>query len=121
MEQNLLFGVDDSDFSMQSVAAVGNLVKKSKNLKITLFHGVRDPNISLLSKALRLSTEALEQYRELSVLEERKVLDQAREVLLASGVGADKVAIILAENCHDVAECMLKSATSEGFETLALA
>ncbi|MEJ2724665.1 MAG: universal stress protein [Deltaproteobacteria bacterium] len=121
MVQKILFGVDDSNFAIEALAAAGSLVKSSKSLKIILFHGIPDPNISFLSRVLHLSPESLEKYRELSVLEEQRALDRAKELLIASGVGADRIGTLLEEKCNDVAEGMLKSATSEGFETLALA
>lgn len=121
MEQKILFGVDDSDFARQAITAAGSLVRNSKNLKITIFHGAPDPNVPFLSRVLRLSPEAAEKYQKLSSLEEQKVLDRAREALAESGFGADKVATIFEEKCNDPADSMLKLATSEDFETVALA
>jgi nucleotide-binding universal stress UspA family protein len=121
MKKRILFGVDDSGFAMEAVAAAGRLIRNSKNLKITLFHGAPDPNVAFLSKVLQLSPESLEEYRKLSIQEEQKVLDRAKELLLESGVGADRVATVLEEKCDDVAEGMLKAGASQGFEALALA
>ena len=121
MEQRILFGVDDSDFALQAVAATGRLLRSSKNQGVTLFHGARDVEISLLSRALHLTHEAIEEYRRLFLLEEQKVLDRAREVLVENGLGADKLETVLEEKCNHVAESMLRLATSEGFKTLALA
>ena len=121
MEQRILFGVDDSDFALQAVAAMGRLLKNSENQGITLVHGARDVDVSLLSKALHLTHQAIEKYRRLFLLEEQKVLDRAREVLVENGLGADKVQTVLEEKCNHVAESMLKLATSQGFTTLALA
>ena len=103
MEKRILFGVDDSDFAMQAVAAAGSLVKNSKNLKITLFHGGRDVDVSLLSRALHLTDEAIEEYRRLFLPEEQKVLDRAREVLVENGLDADKLETVLEEKCNHVA------------------
>jgi nucleotide-binding universal stress UspA family protein len=121
MEQRILFGVDDSDFALQAVAAMGRLLRNSKNQGITLFHGARDVDVSLLSRALHLTEQAIKEYRRLFLLEEQKVLDRARDVLIKSGLGADKLDTVLEEKCNHVAESMLRLAASKGFKTLALA
>jgi hypothetical protein len=50
--EKILLGVDDSEFALQAVAAVGGLLKNSKDCGIILFYGSPDPNLPFLSKAL---------------------------------------------------------------------
>jgi hypothetical protein len=38
-EKRILFGVDDSEFALQALTAVGGLLKNSKDYGITLFYG----------------------------------------------------------------------------------
>lgn len=63
-DQKLLFGVDDSDFSRQALAEVGNLQKNNANLRITIFHGAGDPDFSLMTRMLKLQPDELEKHRQ---------------------------------------------------------
>ena len=84
-DKKLLFGVDDSDFSRQALAKVGNLQKNNPNLKITIFHGAIDSNFSFMTKMLKLSPDELEKHRRLWILEEKNILKKATEALGKSG------------------------------------
>ncbi|MDH3895832.1 MAG: hypothetical protein OEV18_00365, partial [Deltaproteobacteria bacterium] len=90
-EKRILFGVDDSEFAIQAVAAVGGLLKNSRDYKVTLFFGSPDPNLPFLSKALGLSPEAIEEFEKVCTLEEQKVLDRCKEALTNSGFDSDRV------------------------------
>ena len=120
-EQKVLFGVDDSVFARQAIARVGGLLRHSADVKITIFHGAPDPEFSLFSRVPRLSPEVVENYQKLWSLEQRQVLDRAKEVLTKCGFDPDGVETIYHEKCNDPASSMYKLATLEDFETIALA
>jgi len=120
-ERSILFGVDDSVFARQAIAATGSLLKDSKDLKITIFHGAPVLELSMLSRVPRLSAEVIENYQKLWSLEQGKVLERAKEVLAESGFDPQRVSTIYEEQCQNPASSMYKLATFEDFETLALA
>ncbi len=119
-EKRILFGVDDSEFAIQAVTAVGGLLKNSKNYRITLFYGAPDPNLPFLSKALGLGPKELRHLEKVCSLEETNVLVQAKEALTDSGFDSHKIETICQTKCNDPAYHMLKLAAEEGYETLAL-
>jgi len=121
IEKSVLFGIDDSDFARQALAKIGGLLRSSKDLKMTLFHGATDPNLPLLSKVLSLSAEATEKHQKLWSLEAQKVLERAKEALTESGFDPDMMSTIFEKKCTDPAGSMLKLAGSGGIETLAVA
>ena len=121
IEQKILLGVDGSESAMQAVTAAGTLMKYRKSSNITLFYGAPDPHLSSLTKLLRLPPTAVEEYRKVLSLQEHRVLERAKEVLLGSGFEAERVTIRGEGKCHDPAGRMLQLATSEGFEVIALA
>ena len=114
-------GVDGSESAMQAVTAAGALMKYRKSSNITLFYGAPDPHLSSLTKLLRLTPTAVEEYRKVLSLQEHRVLERAEEVLLGSAFEAERVTIRGEGKCHDPASRMLQLATSEGFEVIALA
>jgi len=120
MDKRLLFGVDDSDFALQAITAVGGLLKNSKGYRITLFYGAPDPNLTFLSKTLGLSTEAIEEFKKVCTLEEQKVLDRCKQALTDSGFDSDRVELLCEAECNDPAYHLLKLADNEGYQTLAL-
>jgi nucleotide-binding universal stress UspA family protein len=119
-EKKILFGIDDSEFALQAVTAVGGMLKNSRDHKVTLFFGAPDPNLPFLSKALGLSAEAIEEFEKVCTLEEQKVLDRCKEALTNSGFNSDRVEMICEAKCSDPAYHLLQLATEQGFETLAL-
>lgn len=119
-EKRILFGVDDSEFALQAVTAVGGMLKNSRDYKVTLFFGAPDPNLPFLSKALGLSAEAIEEFEKVCTLEEQKVLDRCKEALTDSGFNSDRVEMICEAKCSDPAYYLLQLATEQGYETLAL-
>jgi len=120
MDKRLLFGVDDSDFALQAISAVGALLKNSKDYKVTLFFGAPAPNLPFLSKALGLSPEAIEEFEKVCTLEEQKVLDRCKGALTDSGFDSHRVELICEAKCNDPAFHLLQLATNQGYETLAL-
>jgi len=120
-EGSILFGVDDSVFARQAIAATGSLLKDNQNLKITIFHGAPVLELSMLSRVPHLSGELIENYQKLWSLEQGKVLERAKEVLAESGFDPQRVSTIYEEQCHNPASSLYKLATFEDFETLALA
>ena len=119
--RSILFGVDDSVFARQAIAATGSLLKDNQDLKITIFHGAPVLDLSTFSRVPRLSVKVVENYQKLWSSEQRKVLQQAKEVLVESGFDPERVSAIYEEQCHNPASSMYKIATFEDFETLALA
>ena len=120
-EPSILFGVDDSVFARQAIAATGRMLKDHQNIKITIFHGAPVLEASILSGVVRLSREVIENYQKLWSSEQGKVLERAKEVLAESGFDPQRVSTIYEEQCHNPASSMYKLATFEDFETLALA
>ena len=121
VEKKLLFGVDDSDFSRQALAEAGDLQKNSPNFKITIFHGAGDPNFPLMTKTLKPSPDELEKCRQLLSLEEKSILQKAKETLTESGFDPKRVTTIFEQGCNDPSGSMMKLAGSQGFETVAVA
>ena len=120
MKQRVLYGVDDSDFAREAVAAVGSLLKGCDNVEMKIFHGAPDRHIRHLAKLLRLPSKSFEEYERVCTLEEQNILEQSREALLNSGYGDDKVAAICQSKCRSPVDAMLKLATSESCETIAV-
>lgn len=121
MKKRVLFGVDDSVFARQAIAGVGGLLRHSADVKITIFHGAPDPELSLFSRVPRLSPEVMENYQKLWSLEQRHALERAQEVLTEIGFDPDRVETIYDEKCNDPASAIYKLATLGDFETIALA
>ena len=119
-EKRILFGVDDSEFALQALTAVGGLLKNSKDYGITLFYGATDPNLPFLSKALGLSPEVIEEFEKVCTMEEQKVLERCTDALTDSGFDSHRVEMICEAKCNDPAFHLLQLATKKGYETLAL-
>ena len=120
MEQKVLFGVDNSQFARDAVVAAGGLLKNNENLKLTIFHGIPEPDLSYLSKA-PLSAEALEKHLQLWSKEEQKVIRRAKEAVVDAGFNPDRVDTFYEEKCKDPVISMINLANKEGFETISLA
>ncbi len=119
-EQKVLFGVDRSQFARDAVAAAGSLLQNNENLKMTIFHGIPEPDLSYLSKA-PLSAEALEKHLQLWSIEEQKILRLAKEAVIDAGFNPERVDTCYEEKCKDPVISMINLANKEGFETIALA
>jgi nucleotide-binding universal stress UspA family protein len=121
MREQILFGVDDSETARQAVVTVGALLKDKEGFSITLFYGAPDPHIPSLTKLLRLTPAAVEEYRKVLSLQEHRVLERAVEALIGSGFEVHGVTIRGEGKCHDPAETMLRLAAADKSETIALA
>ena len=119
-EKRILFGLDDSDFSRQSSLETGNLIKTSQEFNLTLFHGVPDPDISLLSKLTGQEPQEVEKHQELWISEAQKVLQKAKDGLVESGFDPNRLSTFLERKCSDPADALLKLADAEGMETIAI-
>jgi nucleotide-binding universal stress UspA family protein len=119
-EKRVLFGLDDSDFARQAASETGNLINKSPEFKLTLFHGAPDPGISLLSELTGRDPQEIARHRELWHAQAQKVLGKAHDALLASGFEAGRLSTFLQKECSDPAGAMLKLAGAESMETIAV-
>ncbi len=119
-EQKVLFGVDSSPFARDAVASAAGLLRNNENIKMTVFHGVTEPDVSYLSRA-PLSPEALEKHLQLWSKEEQKVLRRAKEAAIDAGFDSDRVDTAYEERCKDPVISMINLANREEFETIALA
>jgi nucleotide-binding universal stress UspA family protein len=119
-EQKVLFGVDNSQFARDAVAAACGLLKNNENLKITIFHGFPEPDIPYLSKA-PLSPEEVEKYLKLWSIEEMKILRRAKEAVIENGFDPDRVETSYEEKCRDPVISMINLANKEDYGTIALA
>lgn len=117
----MLFGIHDLASARQSLITAGELLKDMQNFKLTLFHGFPDPKISTLAKLLRMTPEAVEEYQKTCSLEEKKILDQAKDVLVESGLETDNVDAVCEARCHDPAAAMLNLANNAGLDPIVLA
>ncbi len=121
VNKKLLFGVDDSDFSCQALAAIGNLQKNCTNLKITIFHGASESNFSSMTKMLQLSPDDLEKYHQIWELGEMNILKKALKALTKSGFDPERITTFFEQGCNDPSESMMKLASFQDFETVAVA
>ena len=119
-EKRILLGVDDSEFALQAVTAVGGLLADSKDYGITLFYGAPDSNLPFLSKVLGLGPEEVRHLERVCSLEETDVLEQAKKALTDSGFDSHRIEMICKAKCNDPAHQMLQLAAKEGYEALAL-
>ena len=121
VDKKLLFGIDESDFARQALAEAGDLQKNNEDLRITVFHGARDLNFSLMTKTLKLSPDELEKHHQLWRLQQKNILKKAKEALTKSGFDQNRVKTIFEQDCNDPSESMIKLAGSQGFKTVAVA
>ena len=117
----MLFGIHNLESAREPLAVVGELLKEMQNLALTLFHGFPDPEISTLAKLLHMTPEAVEEYQKTCSLEEKKILDQAKDVLVQSGLEAATISAVCEAKCHDPAAAMLNLANSAGLDPVILA
>jgi len=120
MKPKMLFGIHNLESAREPLAVVGELLKEMQNLELTLFHGFPDPEISTLAKLLHMTPEAVEEYQKTCSLEEKKILDQAKDVLVQSGLEAAKISAVCEAKCHDPAAAMLNLANSAGLDPVVL-
>jgi nucleotide-binding universal stress UspA family protein len=119
-EKSVLFGIDGSDLAMQALLEIGGLLKNSKNLKMTIFHGSSEPDFSLFSESISQNPDAIEKHRKRWTLEAQKLMERAKKALMESGFDPDMMSTIFEKKCNDPSEFMLRLAGHEGMETLAV-
>jgi len=120
-KRKILFGIQDLESARLPLAAAGELLKTMQDIELTLFHGFPDPQVSTLAKLLRLTPEAVEEYQKTCSLEEKKVLDQAQDVLAETGFDTTTVTAVCEARCHDPAAAMLNLANSADLDPIVLA
>jgi nucleotide-binding universal stress UspA family protein len=120
-EKRILFGTDDSDFAREALSEIGVLLKNSKKLNITLFHGASDVEIPSYYKSICQGADADEKFEELLNLESENVLKRAKEILIESGIEPNMISTVLEKKCKDPSGFMLNLANQEGIDTIALA
>ncbi|MFO8085214.1 MAG: universal stress protein [Desulfobacterales bacterium] len=119
-EKNILFGIDDSDFSRQALLKAGELLKKNKDFKMVLFYGVPEPDATLCSELTGQDSSAIEKQKECWNLEGQKVLEKAKGELIKTGYDPDRISTIFERKCNYPADSMLQLVDSEEIDTIAL-
>ena len=119
-EIKVLFGVDSSEFASKAVAAAANLLKDNRNLKMTIFHGIPEPDPGRVFE-LSLSPEEVEKHLQLWSQERQKVIRLAKEAAIDAGFDPERVNTSYEEKCKDPVISMINMASKEDFETIALA
>jgi nucleotide-binding universal stress UspA family protein len=120
-EKKILFGTDDSDFAGEALSEIGGLLKNSKNLNITLFHGAPDVDCPSYFKSICQDSDADDKFEKLRNLEDENVLKRAREALIESGIDPNIISTVLEKKCKDPTGFILKLADQEGIDTIAVA
>lgn len=119
-EKNILFAVDSSDFSKQALLKTGELLKSNDTFKLVLFHGAADPTAIFPPELIGKDFRAIEEHRIIWNKKARKILDNARKTLIASGFNPELISTIFKEKCNDPVVSMMNIADAEAIETLAL-
>ena len=119
-QQKLLFGVDNSEFARDAVAAAANLFKDNEKLKMTIFHGIPEPDPSHIFEP-SLSPEEVEKHLQLWSRERQKVIRLAKEAAIDAGFDPERVHTAYEEKCKDPVISMINLASKEDFAAIALA
>ena len=119
-EQKVLFGVDSSEFARDAVAAAANLFKDNEKLKITIFHGIPEPDPPHIFEP-SLSPEEVEKHLQLWSRERQKVIRLAKEAAIDAGFDPERVHTAYEEKCKDPVISMINLASKEDFAVIALA
>ena len=119
-EKKVLFGVDSSGFARDAVAAAANLLRDCEDLKMTIFHGIPEPDLSHMFEP-SLSPEEVEKYLQLWSQERQKVVRLAKEAAIDAGFDPDRVNTAYEDKCKDPVISMINLASKEDFEVIALA
>jgi nucleotide-binding universal stress UspA family protein len=119
-EKKVLFGVDSSEFARDAVAAAANLLKDNENLKMTIFHGIPEPDPSHIFEP-SLSPEEVERNLQLWSRERQKVIRLAKEAAIDAGFDPERVHTSYEEKCRDPVISMINLSNKEDFKAIALA
>jgi nucleotide-binding universal stress UspA family protein len=120
-EKRILFGVDESDFAKQALAAAGELMRDCEGFKMAIFYGTAEPDFALLPESVGQNPSALETFRKHWKLKAEKILEQARDTLTQSGFDPGRASFALDPNCRNPSYAMLEMAGREGIDTIAVA
>jgi nucleotide-binding universal stress UspA family protein len=120
-ENRILIGTDDSDFANEALSEIGVLLKNSKNIKITLFHGASDVDCPSYYKSICQDSNADKKFDELQNLESENVLKRAKEVLVEAGIDQNIISSVLEKKCKDPSGFILNLADQERIDTIAVA
>ena len=119
-EIKVLFGVDSSEFAREAVAAAANLLKDNRNLEMTIFHGIPEPDPGHIFEP-SLSPEEVEKHLQLWSRERQKVIRLAKEAAIDAGFDSERVNTSYEERCKDPVISMINLANKENFGVIALA
>ena len=119
-EKKVLFGVDSSEFARDAVCAAAKLFKDTEDLKMTIFHGIPEPDPSHIFEA-SLSPEELEKHLQRWSRERQKVIRLAKEAAIDAGFDPERVNTSYEEKCKDPVISMINLANKENFSAIALA
>jgi nucleotide-binding universal stress UspA family protein len=119
-EKKVLFGVDSSEFARGAVAAAAKLFKDNEHLKMTIFHGIPEPDPSHIFEP-SLSPEEVEKHLRLWSQERQKIIRLAKEAAIDAGFDPDRVNTSYEEKCKDPVISMINLANKEDFQAIALA
>lgn len=119
-EKAVLFGLDDSEFARHAALETGRLVKGSKDIRLTLFHGTPAADASLWSRVGIQQTQEIEKIQAKWDSEAEKIPEKARELLLESGFDPQRLSIVVDKRYSDPAEVMLKWAEANEADTVAV-
>jgi nucleotide-binding universal stress UspA family protein len=119
-EKKVLFGVDSSEFARGAVAAAAKLFKDNEYLKMTIFHGIPEPDPSHIFEP-SLSPEEVERHLQLWSQERQKIIRLAKEAAIDAGFHPDRVNTSYEEKCKDPVISMINLANKEDFQAIALA
>ncbi|MCG6980495.1 MAG: universal stress protein [Deltaproteobacteria bacterium] len=119
-EIKVLFGVDSSEFAREAVAAAANLLKDNRNLEMTIFHGIPEPDPGHIFEP-SLSPEEVEKHLQLWSRERQKVIRLAKEAAIDAGFDSERANTSYEERCKDPVISMINLANKENFGVIALA
>lgn len=119
-EIKVLFWVDSSEFAREAVAAAANLLKDNRNLEMTIFHGIPEPDPGHIFEP-SLSPEEVEKHLQLWSRERQKVIRLAKEAAIDAGFDPERVNTSYEERCKDPVISMINLANKENFGVIALA
>jgi nucleotide-binding universal stress UspA family protein len=129
--KRILVAVDESEHSDRALHYVGNLLNKTPEVEVTLFHvlapvphrlyehgGSEDPAVEQrLGEGLRTEREAWFREQE---KRELPVVERGRRVLAETGFPAEHITMTLSRE-HDVPRAILDEARTGGFDTIVMA
>lgn len=120
MEKKILMAVDGSDKCLDAVSTVGQILRTHPDFHVLLYHCVK-LRASLYPGELHLSGE--KSFDSLSATQEtggKKVLEEARRVLLETGFPEERIQIKFKPDSVDIVQDILDEAKRSNIQTIAL-